>query len=378
MSQFSVPAIVYRGGTSRGVFFHQHDLPKEQSEMKHIFYHAIDSYNSSQVNGLGSGTSHTSKIVVIGPPTHSDANVDYSFYQMGISQRIADIKGTCGNLMAAVGAFAVDEGLVDVPYGANSVTVYAFNTNISKIIEITVPVTEGQAKVVGDFHMPGIVTKGAKYIVDILQPGGGKTGKTLPLGPTLAMDIPASFVDIVNPFLYLAFKDFGFEGKQLKQQLENQTDVLAELNDRRCEAAVIAGMEVSINEAKKYPAVPKVALVASPHDYVTTSGIEIKKEQYDIFATMLSMGNVHKTFAGSGLYNIAAAALLSGTIPNKFCSLPSSAEKVRVAHADGIVEVRVKLNEAYTDVTAVGLERTARRIMKGNIFITKSTYMEVL
>ncbi|MFJ8235801.1 PrpF domain-containing protein [Ureibacillus sp. NPDC094379] len=378
MSQFSVNATVYRGGTSRGIFFHKEDLPSTQEQIEHVFFHAIDSYNPSQVNGLGSGTSHTSKIVVIGPPSVDGAHIDYTFYQMGVSQKIADVKGTCGNLMAAVGAFAVDEELVSVSPDQKTITVYAYNTNISKILEITVPIVDGKAKVIGDFHMPGIVTKGAKFIVDILNPGGGKTGQTLPLGKRVELGIPASFVDIVNPFIYFSFEDFGLTGPQLKTKLESNVEIISQLNKTRCEAAVLAKMEPTIEEAKKHPAVPKVAMVASPHDFITSSGKMISATEYDIYANMLSMGNVHKTFAGSGLYNLAAAALLPGTIPNDYCSLPPTADKVRIAHAEGIIEVRVKLTEDFNDVKSVGLERTARRIMKGEVFVPNMDYSEVI
>ncbi|SDI55146.1 PrpF domain-containing protein [Natribacillus halophilus] len=141
MAQYAISCSVYRGGTSRGLFFHEKDLPTKEWEKQQVFLEAVDAYNPSQIDGLGSGTSHTSKVVVISPSEREDADVNYTFYQIGIGQEIVDDKGTCGNLMAAVGAFAVNEQLVN-PSNGIGVTVRASNTNIGKIISIHVPIAK--------------------------------------------------------------------------------------------------------------------------------------------------------------------------------------------------------------------------------------------
>ncbi|WP_126428119.1 PrpF domain-containing protein [Brevibacillus marinus] len=376
MSQYAVPCVVYRGGTSRGLFFHKKDLPHDSEEQKRIFFAGIDAYNPSQVNGLGSATSHTSKVVVIAPPSVEGADVDYTFYQIGIGELVADDKGTCGNLMAAVGAFAVDEGMVRVDPAADYVTVTAYNTNIGKMLRLHVPVVNGKAKVQGDYLMPGLITTGAKYLVDILNPGGGKTGATLPLGAsyTLAANgkqYPLSFVDVVNPFVYVPSDALGLKGTELNSELAGNSELLAELDMIRCDAAVRSGMEKSVQDAKQAPAVPKVAIVAKPQDYVTSSGQLIKAEEVDIVAKMLSMGRFHRTFAGSGLYNLAAAVLLPGTVAQQLAAKKESSgpQIVRIGHPEGVAHVRVALTEDGQDVAFVGLERTARRIIKGDLYI---------
>lgn len=369
-----VPAIVYRGGTSRGIFFHEEVLPNNIEKRNHIFYNAIDSSNPSQVNGLGGGTSHTSKIVVISKPSVKNVHVDYTFFQMGIGKRIVDDKGTCGNLMAAVGAFAVDEGFVPIHEGESSVKVYAYNTNIRKILEIDVPLENGRAKVHGDYLMAGVKTTGAKFTVDILNPGGGKTGKTLPLGLTFNMGCEASFIDVVNPFVYIPFQELGLTGLETNEKLMQDNILLEKLEEYRCRAAVAVQMESSLQAAQNAPAVPKIALVRSPFDYVTSVGQHIYAEDYDIFSRMLSMGKVHRTFAGSGLYNLAAAVELPGTIPNQLSSKNRKKNIVRIGHPEGIIEVRVQLTEQNDDVHSVGLERTARLIMKGDLYIPYEDY----
>ncbi|WP_249869159.1 PrpF domain-containing protein [Oceanobacillus saliphilus] len=377
MSQTAIPCSVYRGGTSRGLFFNAVDLPENTKARNHIFTHAIDAYNPSQINGLGSGTSHSSKVVVIGKSQRENIGVEYTFYQIGIGAPIVDDQGTCGNLMAAVGAFAVDEGFVEVAPEATSVTVHVFNTNINREVKIDVPLHQGKAKVSGDYLMPGIVTPGSKYSVNIMHPGAGKTGKTAPLDKISKIKVgkktyDMTFLDIVNPFVYVAAADFGLRGTEPTSEITAKQNLMDRLNCIRDEAAVAVGFADSAEEAKAtVPAIPKIAMVAAPQDYTTTSGKEIKAKEIDILAKMISMEKLHRTFAGSGLYNLAAAALLPGTIPNQLSNTRYTQENqiVRIGHPDGIAEVQVSLTEDQEDVFSVGLERTARRIMKGEVFI---------
>ncbi|MFC5604778.1 PrpF domain-containing protein [Sporosarcina koreensis] len=397
MSQFSVPCAVYRGGTSRGLFFHEKDLPDNQREIEEIFLQGIDAYNPSQVNGLGSGTSHTSKVVVIGPPSVEGADVDYTFFQIGIAEEIVDSEGTCGNLMAAVGPFAVDEGLVEVPQGAESVTVYAFNTNIGKMIRLQVPVSNPaasaglvnlptstgsnrpSARTSGDYLMPGLRLPGAKIVVDILSPGGGKTGYTLPAGKVADLHTEgkghaASLIDLVNPFVYIEAESLGLEGQELFNDLTARPGLLELLEVMRREGSCRMGLKQTVEAAALSKAIPKIAIVASPMDYTTSSGKRIAKDDVDIVAKMVSMNRFHRTFAGSGLYNLAAACLLPGTVPNRCSNLSASTEEriIRIGHPDGIAEVRVRLTQDLQDVDYVGLDRTARRIMKGDLYIPES------
>ncbi|MEH7381616.1 PrpF domain-containing protein [Bacillus sp. JJ1533] len=377
ISQFSIPCVVYRGGTSRGIFFNEKYLPKDLETRKQIFMAGIDAYNPSQVNGLGSGTSHTSKVCVIAK-SNGAADVDYTFYQIGIGEELVDDKGTCGNLMAAVGAYAVDEGLVDIESSDGYVKVTVCNTNIKKMLTIHVPVVAGKAKVNGDFYVPGLKLPGAKYSVEILEPGGGKTGLTLPIGTSFLLKTEeksynVSFVDVVNPFVFVLASELGIKGIEMNDELSQNHRLRMEIESIRLRAAVAAGMYPSIEVAKETPSVPKIAIVAEPQNYVTSSGTIVKSEEIDIVAKMLSMGKFHRTFAGSGLYCIAAAAVLPNTNVNQYARKKDlNEEMIRVGHPDGIAMVKVGLTEDKTDVAYVGLERTARRIMKGDLFVPES------
>lgn len=375
MDQFTVPCTVYRGGTSRGLFFNANHLPQDEQTIQQIFLHGIDAYNPSQINGLGSGTSHSSKVVVIGPPSVSDAHIDYTFYQIGIGEEVIDQSGTCGNLMAAVGAFAIDEGFVN-SLGNDVAIIKAYNTNIGKMIRLNVPLENGHVKTVGTYAMAGLTLTGAKHQVEILSPGGGKLGKTLPLGPTYPITVgeqkvEISIVDVVNPFVYVAAESLGVAATDLFSDLSINEALIDQLESIRCEASCQSGLTETKEMAKQTPAIPKVALIAPPHSYVTASGKKINKDDIDIAARMVSMGKFHRTFAGSGLYNLASAVLLLGTIPNQQTTLKNNQDEqtIRIGHPDGIAGVRVQLTQDGKDIAYVGLDRTARKIMSGDLYI---------
>lgn len=377
MEQRPIKCAVYRGGTSRGIFFKEEDLPASRSEWNRIFMEAIDAYNPSQVDGLGGGTSHTSKVMVIGESAAKDACLSYTFYQVGIGTPVVDAEGTCGNLMAAIGAFAIDEGYVKVPEGSTSVSVIVHNANIDRNVRMEVPVTaDGCAAATGDFLMPGLNRPGARIEVSILSPGGGKTGATFPCGHRAEVETASgrytvTIADIVNPFVFVSTSDFGLDGTEPNTVLAANEGLLEKLEAIRLTGAVKAGLSPTVEAAKAIPSIPKIALVSPPADYVSTSGRQIKANEVDVIARMISMGKFHRTFAGSGLYNLAAVLLVSGTIPGDAFrgSSRDGRQVVRIGHPDGIAEVAVSLTEDGQDVATVGLDRTARRMMTGHCYI---------
>lgn len=378
MSQFSVPCSVYRGGTSRGLFFLKKDLPGDVRQRNRIFLTGIDGLNPSQVDGLGGTSSSTSKVCVLAPSQRDGIDVDWTFYQLGVGVEVVDDKGTCGNLMAAVGAFAVDSGLVHVPAGAERVQVMVYSTNIKKNIRIDVPVVNGCARVSGSYHVPGLVGPGALIGLSIQNPGGEKTGRTLPLGPLFHLDdngrtIEATFTDMINPFVFVDARDFGLDGTEPSPAIAGDKLLMTRLIGLRDQAAVKAGMAKDATDAaKNSPAVPKIAMVVPPRDYVTLSGTVVHADQVDVLVKVVSMGLLHRTSPASGLYNLASTCLMPGTLPSRLSGLPAGVGRlVRIGHPDGVVEVRVTMSAEGT-VTGVGLERTARRIMKGELYVPEA------
>ena len=379
MPQTSIPCVIYRGGTSRGIFFHEKDLPKEEEKRREIFVTAIGSYDPTQVDGLGGTTSHTSKVAIISPSNDPNADVNYTFVQLGQDESIVDYQGTCGNLMSAVGAFAVDEGLVQATEPYTDVRVY--NTNIEKYLIIKVPTENGHAKVDGDFYMAGLKKPGAKIIIDILNPGGATTNQTMPIGPVATVQTPSgnfdvSFLDIVNPFVFVNAQALGLKGNETKKELESSESFMSQFEAIRRAAAVKAGLAPSTDEVAV--SIPKMAFVAEPQDYVTVNGEKVSKDDVDIVTKMTSVGKIHNSFAVSGLMNVAAAVVLKGTIPSAVANPQIKTGEnenqyvVRIGHANGVATVKVTLTEDGKDIAAITLDRHARRIMKGELFIPKS------
>jgi 2-methylaconitate cis-trans-isomerase PrpF len=214
------------------------------------------------------------------------------------------------------------------------------------------------------------------FRVSIVNPGGEMTGKLLLLGPkyevqTEKATYEVTFSDLINPFIFIAAHDIGLAGNEPSSSVAANQALLDELNLIRDKIAVAAGMAENEQDARQNkPNVPKIAMVAAAQDYVTTGGELIKKEEVDILVKVISMGKLHRTSPASGLYNLAAETLMPGTIPNQIAGFPKGVkdQMVRIGHPEGIVEVRVILTDDLKSVEKVGMERTARRIMKGELF----------
>lgn len=377
MPQLKIKCSIYRGGTSRGLFFLEEDLPEDPALRERIFLKGIGAEDVSHINGLGAGTSHTSKVVIMEKSSELDVDVNYTFVQLGIGDKTVDYAGTCGNLMAAVGAFAVDEGLVKVDPNADSVIVKVWSTNVHRLIEIEVPLIAGEVRTSGDFLISGVHDSGAKYVVDIMNPGGGKTGSTLPLQAqgtftlTNGESIDYSFADIVNPVVFVSAESLGLTGTELNSDVSQNLKVMQTLEEVRELVAVESGLCATCEEARQeYRAIPKVAFVAKPQDYQTSTGKLIRKEDYHILARVVSMEKMHRTFAMSALLNLGAMSLLKGTIPYQLSSAGEADEQIiRIGHPEGISEVRIGKMPAEEEIRYVGVERTVRKIMEGNLYI---------
>jgi len=377
MPQYSVPCAVYRGGTSRGLIFHEKDLPTDIAERNRIFMTGIDAWNPAQIDGLGGGTSHTSKVVVVHPPSRKDAVADYTFYQIGIGKPIVDDSGTCGNLMAAVGMFVIDEGLAGNAAEQAMADISLYNRNIDKLVLLRMPIENGEAKTGGNHAMPGVEQRGAKIRVTIMSPGGTVAGSILPLGRTYNMSgirkaYTVSVVDCILPVVFVSAEELGLQGGEPISRLQGDEALAQELECIRREAAVQAGIARSADTAPA--AVPKIAIIARPQDYRTSSGAMIRSRDVDIVARMMSMGKFHRTFAAGGMFCLAAALMLRGTIPHRLNSFPLQTGKgtVRIGHPEGAAEVSVTLAPDGTGIQSVGLDRTARRIMKGSLYVPVS------
>src|SRR5690606_22923655 len=236
MTQRAFPAVFMRGGSSKGVFFHARDLPRDRAALDPILLAVLGSPDpyGRQLDGMGGGISSLSKAVIVGPPTRPDCDVDYTFAQVSVDRPVVDWAGNCGNLSSAVGPFAVDEGLVPAGDGEALVRIHQVNTR--KVIHARFPVAGGRAVATGGFAIAGVSGTGARIRLDFLDPGGAATGRLLPTGNAVdVLDVPGfgsvavTMIDAANPVALVAAADLGLSGTELPDAIEARTDVMAAL-----------------------------------------------------------------------------------------------------------------------------------------------------
>lgn len=380
MAQIRIPAVFMRGGTSKGVFFREADLPADPARRDRALLAALGSPDpyGRQLNGMGGGLSSVSKAVAIGPPSRADADIDYSFAQVAVGEAAVDRAANCGNLSSAVGPFAIDAGMVAAG-GGESAEVTIHNTNSAKLIRATVPLANGRARVEGDFAIPGVAGTGARIRLDFLDPGGTATGALLPTGraaDTLSVpgegEFEASLVDSSVPCAFVAAARFGLTGAEDVSELEADGALMARVERVRRAAAVAMGLAESPEAAGA--AVPRIALVAPPRAFRALDGAEIGPEAADLAARAWSMGRVHRALPLTVALCLAAARRVPGTV----CAGPDARGNggARIANPSGVLpldaEVAAEAGGAPRVVRATAY-RTARALMEGAVLVPEGT-----
>src|SRR6476661_9962337 len=375
MPQKKLPAVFMRGGTSKAVIFHARDLPAARAEWEPIFLSVIGSPdpNMRQLNGMGGGVSSLSKVCVIGPPTHRDADVDYTFAQVLIDKARVDYNSNCGNMSSAIGPFAVDEGLVPKPRDGEAV-VRIHNTNTKKIIVARFGMDGDEAAVSGDMALDGVGGTGAPIRLEFMQPGGAKTGKLLPTGRAADMlqvpgvgRMPVSMIDAANPCVFVPAEAIGATATEPPTEIEGNSQLMAKLEAIRRAASVAMGIAPDIEKAGNL-SVPIVAFVAPPVAMSVLSGRKLAAGDMDIAVRMMSNGQAHRATPLTGALCLAVATRIPGSIPNEMARrLPEGASQIRIAHASGLIVVDAKVDQAkggpHAEYAAV--YRTARRLFEG-------------
>jgi 2-methylaconitate cis-trans-isomerase PrpF len=377
--QHKIPAVFMRGGTSRAVFFREDVMaPYDQVTRNNIILTALGSPDPDgrQIDGLGGGISSLSKAAIIGRSVNPAYDVTFNFAQVDVKKPFVDWSGTCGNMSAAVGPFAIDEGLIPAVEPVTRMHVLATNTGKSYIAHV--PVREGQAEVEGDYLIDGVPGPGARIALEYLKPDGSLGGALLPTGMprqqiTLAdgREVTISIVDAALPMVYVRAADVGAEATRLAPELDRDRGLQAVLEEIRCQAAVLLGLAPNVEMAhESVKAVPKIAIVAPPAAYQSSSGRSIAVESIDLVARAISMENTHRTFPATSSMCTAVAAAVEGTVVHEV-SRAATTERLRLGHPAGIMEVGAKVYRRGSDweVESVTTQRTARRIMEGVILV---------
>ncbi|WP_258240474.1 2-methylaconitate cis-trans isomerase PrpF [Pseudidiomarina homiensis] len=378
--QIKIPATYMRGGTSKGVFFRLDDLPAEAQQpgaaRDQLLLRVIGSPDpyGKHTDGMGGATSSTSKTVILSRSERPDHDVDYLFGQVSIDKPFIDWSGNCGNLTAAVGSFAISNGLIDpaqVPENGIC-TVRIWQANIEKTIVARVPMTNGEVQETGDFELDGVTFPAAEVQVEFMDPAAGE-GAMFPTGnvvdsftvPGLG-ELEATFINAGIPTIFVKADAIGYKGTELQGAINEDPQALQMFESLRAHGAVKMGLIDNVAEAANRQHTPKIAFVAPPQDYLASSGKQIHATDIDVLVRAMSMGKLHHAMMGTAAVAIAAAAAVPGTLVN-LAAGGGDRTSIRFGHPSGTLQVgseAQQVNDEWT-VTKAIMSRSARVLMEG-------------
>ncbi len=390
--QIKVPATYIRGGTSKGVFFNLKDLPeaaqvpgKARDALLMRVIGSPDPYGK-QIDGMGGATSSTSKTVILSKSSKPDHDVDYLFGQVSIDKAFVDWSGNCGNLSAAVGPFAISNGLVDparVPKDGVAV-IRIWQANIAKTIIAHVPMTHGEVQETGDFELDGVTFPAAEVQLEFMDPAAeeeGAGGSMFPTGNLVDdLEVPgvgtlkATMINAGIPTIFVNADAIGYTGTELQEAINGDAKALAMFETIRAHGAVRMGLIKDVSEAAQRQHTPKVAFVAKPVDYVSSSGKPVKAGDVDLLVRALSMGKLHHAMMGTAAVAIGTAAAIPGTLVNAAAG-GGERQAVRFGHPSGTLRVgaEAKQENGEWSVTKAIMSRSARVLMEGWVRVPGDT-----
>ncbi len=378
--QIAVPCTIMRGGTSKGIFFRETDIPAPGPLRDAFLKRMMGTPHPMQIDGLGGSNLLTSKIAIIGAPSIPEADVDYTFVQVEINRSVVDYKGNCGNISAAVAPYAIEEGLVKAE--GEVATIRIHNTNTGKILLSRVALRNGKARVAGDTAIPGVNGTGSAVFLDYLETTGAKSGSILPTGnrvDTIVLEdgrlLEGTICDVANPAIFVRAGDIGMSGSELPAAIDGDAKLIALLREIRGKAGVLMGYTRDWRKIDDdSPLLPFVMIVAAPTDYVGSDGKTIVAADVDIRVRMIFMNHCHEAMAGTGSMCIAAATQIPDTIANEALgSRDAGSETLRIGHPSGSMHITVRTRPSNglegVRFEALGFVRTARRIMDGAVYV---------
>lgn len=373
--QVGIRCVFMRGGTSRGAYLNERDLPNDPELRERLILAIYGSPDVRQIDGLGGADPLTSKVAIVGPSTHPDADVNYTFGQVRIDEPHVDFAGNCGNLFSGVAPFAIDEGLVSVSEPVTSVRIY--NTNTNSIITADVQVGNGVALAEGKAEIAGVPGAGAPVVLDFGKSGSALGMGVLPTGnPTDILHteigpVEVSLVDAGNAGVFVSPSVFGLKGTELPAEFT--AEILTEMEFVRSAAAVRLGLvDAPARAAEVTPAVPKLYVMSPPAEYVDLSGRTVRADQVNVVGRGLIMRVPHRTYAATIAISTATAALIPGTVVER-ATRPDAGNpgRLRIGHPSGIVmaQAGVEWRDGVPVLRQAAVVRTARRIMDGTVYV---------
>lgn len=392
--QIKVPATFMRGGTSKGVFFRLQDLPErvqKPGEARDRFLMRVigspDPY-AKQIDGMGGASSSTSKTVIISKSSVPDHDVDYLYGQVSIDKAFVDWSGNCGNLSSAVGPFAIANGFIDasrVPKNGVA-TIRIWQANIGKTIIAHVPVIDGAVQETGDFELDGVTFPAAEIPLEFIDPAeegdGDDDGSMFPTG-NLVDDLvvpgvgtlKATMINAGVPTIFVNADAIGYKGTELQDAINGDNKALAKFEQIRVQGALRMGLIKHADEAAKRQHTPKIAFVAPPVSYTSSSGKTVRAEDVDVLVRALSMGKLHHAMMATAAVAIATAAAIPGTLVSQAAG-GKAREAVRFGHPSGTLRVGVQAQQVDGKwvVRRALMSRSARVLMEGFVRVPGDSF----
>lgn len=383
MSQ-ALRCVLMRGGTSKGVVLREEDLPSDPAVREQLILRVFGSPDRRQVDGLGGGDPLTSKVAIVGPPPRSASgaahcDLSYTLGQVELEQAAIDYASPCGNIVSAIGLYAVDEGLVEPVEPVTRVRIH--NTNLERTITVEVPVEEGRPAKRGAYAIAGVPGVGPRILVDLAATAGAVSGKLLPTGQASdrvelgdGTRVEVSLLDIGNPHVFVRAADLGLRGDETPREIDGDGVLMARIEAIRGWAAVRFGLVAEAEQARHQSrATPMLALVAPPMACRCEPGpAVIAREDTDLVSRLIFLERVHPTFAATSIACIGIAARLPGTVVQACVGNGlDDTGAIRIGHPAGIVdtEAQVTFADGVPTVTRATFGRTARRILDGVVYV---------
>ena len=375
--QTEVRCVLMRGGTSKALFFHEADVPPHGAVRDQFLKRAMGTPDILQIDGMGGSRLVTSKAAIIRRSVRDDADVDYTFAQVDVERDLVGYDGNCGNISSAVAPFAIDEGLVEIDEPVTTVRIY--NTNTGKLLVSKVQVKGGKARVLGDCAIAGVPGTGAEILMDYVATVGAKTGKLLPTDravDTMKLEdgrsIEVSVVDTANPCVFISAESLGLSCNELPDDITADRALIELVGEIQAKIGQEIGLYSDWSKVH-LPGLPLAVVVASPADYVDVNGETQAAAEMDLRARLIFLGKCHDSMAGTGSICTAAASRVPGSVVNAAAGERAGTETLRIGHPLGVMSVKViaqvGVDPAHTAFSALGLTRTARRLMAGSVFV---------
>jgi len=359
----SIPAYLMRGGTSKGLIFHKKDLPNDRNLLTEYLLKIMGSPDIRQINGIGGGTSVTSKVCIISKSLEKDVDIDYFFAQVEVDRKHVDYAPTCGNMLSALGPFAIEEGLVETNNEITQVNVKSINTDA--LITLDVPTPDGKLKYSGDFKIDGVPGTGSQILMNFNNLEGKITGNLFPTGNTVDIfdGVKVTCFDLATSMIICDARDFNIIGNESSKELNHNKELL----DRIEKIRLLGGKKMGMGDVKG-KVLPKVSLLSK------------SVNNNSIVSRYFTPYSCHETHAVTGTCCVASSCLIPGTVGfrllNKKDSLNFNTETIKIEHPMGSIDCIIVLNSNFKDnlvskkdlVKSCGIYRTSRLLMKGQVY----------